>query len=261
MDIATIAGLAAAFVLVIFGILGNSSLGTFFDVPSLMITVGGTIAATVMAYPLSKIKELVKVTAQVFRSREQDPSALIQALVGFAVRARREGLLALESETASALDPFLKKGLGLVVDAVDPEMVRSILETDLAALEERHKAGAGMFETMAMYAPAFGLIGTLIGLIGLLKNLQDPTSIGGNMAVALLTTFYGSVLANMVFIPISGKLKIRSQEEVLMKELMIEGILAIQAGEGPSVITEKLNSFLSPAQRGGKKGLSSAEEA
>lgn len=261
MDIATIVGGVLSVGFVLFGILYGGEIGWFIDPPSLLITIGGTLGATVMNYPLARIKELPKITVNAFRSREQDPNQLIQALVGFAVRARREGLLALESETASTQDPFLKKGLSLVVDAVDPEMVRSILETDLAALEERHKTSAGVYDTMAMYGPAFGLIGTLIGLVGLLKNLNDPSMIGPQMAVALLTTFYGSIIANMICIPISGKLKVRSQEEVLMKELMIEGILAIQAGEGPSVITEKLSSFLSPAQRGGRKGRSGGEEA
>lgn len=253
MDLATIVGFLGVFGFVVFGILVGGELSYFIDPPSVLITVGGTIMATVMNFPLSALKELPKVTVKAFRSNQQDPASLIQALVGFAVRARREGLLALESETAAASDPFLKKGLGLVVDAVDPEMVRSILETDLAALEERHKVGISMYETMATFGPAFGLIGTLIGLVIMLQNLSDPSTIGPAMAVALLTTFYGSVIASMICTPIAGKLKVRSQEEVLVKELMIEGILAIQAGEGPSVITEKLNSFLSPKQRGGKK--------
>lgn len=260
MDLATLIGMLGVFGSVIFGILYSGDLSTFWDLPSLFITVGGTVTATIMNYPMSKVKDVLKITTNVFQTKEEDPNQLIQAMIGFAVRARREGLLALESETAAASDPFLKKGLGLVVDAVDPEMVRSILETDLAALEERHKVGAGVFETMAMYAPAFGLIGTLIGLVQLLKRLDDPASIGPAMAVALLTTFYGSVLANMVFIPIAGKLKFRSAEEVLRKELMIEGILAIQAGEGPSVITEKLSSFLSPSQRGRKGRAGGGEE-
>lgn len=253
MDLATIVGLIAGFVFIVAGI-GLGRILDFVDLPSFMITVGGTVAATVIAYPVSRLKEVAKVTRVVFRSKEDDPSQLIQALVGYAVRARREGLLALESETNAAADPFLRKGLGLVVDGTDPEMVRSILETDISFLEERHKAGAQMFESMALFAPAFGLVGTLIGLIQMLGKLEDPGTIGPAMAVALLTTFYGSVLANLIFLPVAGKLKVRSAEEILRKEVMIEGILAIQAGEGPSVITEKLNSFLSPQLRANKRG-------
>lgn len=252
MDLATIIGLVAGIFFIVWGI-GFGELASFVDIPSVLITVGGTFAATVIQYPASKLKEVIKVIVVAFRAREEDPAQLIQALVGYAVRARREGLLALESETNAATDPFLRKGLGLVVDGTDPEMVRSILETDISFLEERHKTGAQLLETVAFYAPAFGLVGTLIGLILMLGQLNDPTSIGPAMAVALLTTFYGSVMSNLIFLPLAGKLKVRSAEEILRKEVMIEGILAIQAGEGPSVITEKLNSFLAPKQRSDKR--------
>lgn len=259
MDLATIIGLVAGVLFIVWGI-GLGNIPEFIDFPSFVITVGGTIAATAINYPLSKLKEVVKVTVVAFKAKNEDPGLLIDALVGYAIRARREGLLALESETNGATDPFLRKGLGLVVDGTDPEMVRSILETDISFLEERHKASAQMFETMALYAPAFGLVGTLIGLIQMLSKLDDPNAIGPAMAVALLTTFYGSIMANLIFMPIAGKLKLRSAEEILRKEVMIEGILAIQAGEGPSVITEKLNSFLAPGLRATKDGRGGREE-
>jgi chemotaxis protein MotA len=155
----------------------------------------------------------------------------------------------LEDAAYQVEDDFLKKGILLIVDGTDPELVRNILETELAFLEDRHKTGQSIFETMGALAPAFGMIGTLIGLIRMLRNLNNPEAIGPGMAVALLTTFYGALLANLVFIPVAGKLKIRSNEEILNKEVMIEGMLSIQAGENPRIIEEKLKAFLAPKIR------------
>ncbi len=258
MDLATIVGFVAGIGFIVWGI-GFGNIAEFINFPSILITVGGTIAATAVSYPLPKLKELIRVTTVVFKTKEEDPGQLIEALVGYAVRARHEGLLALESEAEGAGDPFLSKGLGLLVDGTDPTLVRSILETDISFLEERHKASAQIFETMALYAPAFGMVGTLIGLIQMLGKLDDPGAIGPALAVALLTTLYGAVMANLVFLPIAGKLKVRSSEEILRKEVMIEGILAIQAGEGSAVITARLNSFLSPKLRA-QKGHVGREE-
>lgn len=162
----------------------------------------------------------------------------------FAEKARREGLLALEQDVMEINDPFLQKGIQLVVDGTDPELVRNILETKLTFLEERHQKGRGLFSTMGQLAPSFGLIGTLIGLIQMLSQLDDPTNLGSGMAVALITTLYGALLANLLFNPLAGKLRIRSLEEVLLKEVMIEGVLSIQAGENPRIVREKLNAFL-----------------
>lgn len=260
MDIASIIGFVAGTVLILWAMSTGGSLMGFWDPPSIAITVGGTFAAVFINFPLSKIVGVMKILKQAFIGKVIDPSEVIGTLVKFAEKARREGLLALEDEAAQLTDPFLQKGLQLVVDGTDPELVRSILETELAFLEDRHKAGQGIFDSMAALAPAFGMIGTLIGLIQMLKNLDDPSAIGPGMAVALLTTFYGAMMANFVFIPISGKLKVKSAEEVLLKEVMIEGILSIQSGDNPRIVEEKLKAFLAPKLRKGKDKKDSVEE-
>ena len=157
----------------------------------------------------------------------------------------------LEEATEALDDEFLKKGLMLVVDGTDPELVRNLLETELDFIEQRHKAGQGLFESMATAAPGFGMIGTLIGLINMLGSLDDPTTIGPSMAVALITTLYGSLIANLFFSPMANKLKVKSGEEILEREIMVEGLLSIQAGENPRIIEEKLKAFLPPSMRVG----------
>ncbi len=262
LDLATLIGIGAGIFLMIWAMISGGSVREFLNLSGLAITLGGTLAATMIHYPLPRLRETFNIIRNVFRGDEEDVHSLMEQMVGYAERARREGLLALDEEADMAPDPFLRKGLGLVVDGIDPEMVRAIMERDLDALQVRHKQGAGLFETMAQYAPAFGLVGTLIGLVKMLNGIQDPAQIGPGMAVALLTTLYGALLANLIFQPIAGKLKVRSAEEILRKEAMLEGILAIQAGDGPSIIREKLNSFLAPGHRPHRKnpGLPLGEE-
>ncbi|NLU09524.1 MAG: motility protein A, partial [Tepidanaerobacter acetatoxydans] len=197
----------------------------------------------------SKFTSLMKIIRIVFTEKPIDAGDVIRTIISLAETARREGLLALEDAAYQLKDDFMQKGILLIVDGTDPELVKNIMETELAFLEERHSEGQGMLETMGALAPAFGLIGTIIGLINMLKNLDNPELIGPGMAVALVTTFYGSLVANLFFIPMAGKLKVRSREEILIKEVMIEGMLSIQAGENPRIIEEKLKAFLSPASR------------
>jgi chemotaxis protein MotA len=249
MDIGTVIGIISGVTLILIAVSSTGSLLTYWDVPSLMITMGGTIAGTLIAYPLSQIVGVLKVVRNVLQRRLPSPETMIQRLVYFTEKARREGILALEDEVETLDDEFFKKGLQLVVDGSDPELVRNILETELAFVEERHKSGQGIFITMATLAPAFGMIGTLIGLINMLKHLDDPAVIGPNMAVALITTFYGALFANLICIPIASKLNIRSGQEVLLKELVIEGVLSLQAGENPRLVEEKLKAFLPPKAR------------
>lgn len=258
MDISTVGGLVLGTILLTWGIIvggqaaGMSaavSLKAFWDLPSVFITMGGTLAATLISYPIGQILGIGKILKNAFFARSMAPSELIRTLVSYAQKARREGLLALEDEASKATDMFLSKGVQLVVDGTDPELVRSILETELSFLENRHKSSAAMFDTAAALAPAFGMIGTLIGLIQMLGTLDKPEMIGPGMAVALITTFYGSVLSNLVFTPISSKLKGRSAEEILVREVMIEGILSIQSGDNPRIVEEKLNAFLAPKMR------------
>lgn len=254
MDLATLIGIAAGALLMGWAITKSGSLGDFIDPASFAITLGGTLAATMINYPWSRLKETIQIVRRVFTAHGEELPVLIQSLVSYAELARRDGLLALEDAAEGAPDPFLRKGLGLVVDGVDQEMIRAILENDLVALEQRHRQGAGLFESMAQYAPAFGLVGTLIGLVQMLRSIESPSQIGPGMAVALLTTLYGALLANLIFLPIAGKLKVRSAEEMLRKEIVLEGILAIQAGDGPGVLLEKLNAFLAPGSRADRHG-------
>lgn len=249
MDLGTLIGIASGFVLIIVSIMIAGNIGSFFDMASIVVVVGGTIAATLTAYPLNRVLEAGKLLGIAFKQRQSNANEVIVNIIELANRARKEGLLALEESSSSMNDEFLKKGIMLVVDGTDPELVRTLLETELSFLEERHKMGQGVFETMGSMAPAFGMIGTLIGLVIMLGNMSDAASIGPSMAVALITTFYGSVLANVIFIPIANKLKLKSREETLEKEIIVEGLLSIQAGENPRIIEEKLKAFLPPSLR------------
>lgn len=249
MDIATIVGLISGIGFIIWGIMISGDLGTYWDPPSIVITLGGTIAATLLAYPINTLTGIGKVFQKAFFHKEILANEIIEEVIKLANIARKEGLLSLEEYGEKLEDEFLKKGIMLIVDGTDPELVRNILETELIFLEERHGQGQGMLEAMGGYAPAFGMIGTLIGLVNMLQKMDDPKAIGPNMSVALITTFYGSALANIFFLPLAQKLKIRSKSEVLVKELMIEGLLSIQAGENPRIIEEKLKTFIPPDQR------------
>lgn len=250
MDISTIMGIGIGIVCMFVSILlSDGRLGLFFDGPSAFIVFGGVIAALLVAYPLPKFLSGLKTIKLVFSNTVFDPAKLIKEINELALAARKEGLLALEEMAQKMEDPFLKKGILLIVDGTDPELVRSILETELVFIETRHKDNQSFWETMAEQGPAWGMIGTLLGLIIMLDELNDPSTLGPKMAVALVTTFYGSIIANLFATPIANKLKGRSQDEILLKQVMIEGLLSIQAGENPRVIEEKLKAFLSPATR------------
>ncbi len=249
MDLSTILGIIAGLGLVLWGIMSAGELSWFWSLASFLIVVGGTISATFIAYPLNRVLSTFKVVKKAFSNSDFEPSIIINEIITLANTARREGLLALEEAVEEINDDFLQKGVMLIVDGTDPELVKNILETELSFLEERHSEGKGLFDIMGTLAPAFGMIGTLIGLIIMLQQLEDPSTIGPSMSIALITTFYGSVMANLFFIPIAKKLKIKSREEVLLKEIMIEGLLSIQAGENPRIIEEKLKAFLPPLIR------------
>lgn len=249
MDMSTLAGIIAGCAFVVVGIILDGDLGSFYDLPSIMITMGGTFAATMIAYPLGRLANILKVAKNLFFTTEDKPQDIISRIIELANIARKEGLLALEEAAYRVDDPFLQKGILLIVDGTDPELVRNILETELNFIEERHQEGQGIFETMASLAPAYGMVGTLIGLINMLKNLDDVASLGPSMSVALVTTFYGSLLANLFFGPMATKLKYRSAREILLREIMLEGMLSIQAGENPRIIEEKLKAFLPPNER------------
>jgi chemotaxis protein MotA len=219
------------------------------DPPSAMITIGGTIAATLIAYPISRIVNSLKTMGKVFKPPNIDPQDSIKKIIELANLARKEGLLALEEAANAMDDKFLQKGILLIVDGTDPELVRNILEIEMSYIEGRHSDARGVWDFMASMGPAYGMVGTLIGLIMMLQDMSDPDALGPNMAIAMITTFYGSIMANFIFMPVSNKLKIFSSDEMLIKEVLIEGMLSIQAGENPRIIEEKLKSFLSPTLR------------
>lgn len=260
MDIATIIGFAAGIGFMIFGILLSGDLISYFHFPSIIITLGGTVASTLISYPIKKVVKTFKIVKHAFTASTLPIGDVISKIIELSNIARKEGLLALEEAAEKTDDTFLKKGIMLIVDGTDPELVRNILETELSFLEDRHKDGQGIFETMGAFAPAFGMIGTLIGLINMLKEMDDPSSVGPNMSVALITTFYGSVFANVIFLPIANKLKGRSSEEIIIKELMVEGLLSIQAGENPRIIEEKLKTFIAPELRESLRKSSEANQ-
>jgi chemotaxis protein MotA len=249
MDLATVIGLVLSFGLVVAAILTGGSLITFISIPSALIVLGGTIGATLVNYPLSYVIGVIGVIKNTFFSSIDTPASIIERFKDYANRARREGILSLEPLIKEIDDEYMKKGLQLTVDGLEPQVIQEILETEISYLEERHELGAGVVAIMGTMAPAMGMIGTVIGLVQMLQTMSDPSTIGPAMAVALLTTLYGAILANLVFNPMAGKLKARSKEEILIREMILEGILAISKGENPRIIEEKLNSFLPPKDR------------
>ncbi|MBI1353499.1 MAG: flagellar motor protein PomA [Acidobacteria bacterium] len=247
MDLATIIGLAVSAILVIAAIVLGGSPIMFVDPPSALIVLGGTIGSTLIQNPLADVLTTAKVVGKAFSAKTPSTAALIDEIVTLSRRARKEGMLALESAPVSY--EFLKKAVSLCVDGVEIGQMREILTTDIQATSVRHKRGAQILLGMASAAPAFGMIGTLIGLVQMLASLDDPSSIGPAMAVALLTTLYGALLANVVCLPMAEKLKVRSQEELMAMTICIEGCVGLSQGDNPGAIDQKLKSFLAPKLR------------
>lgn len=247
MDISTVVGLLLATVSIIGSILYGSPLSIFIDPPSIFVVGGGVIATTLIKWPLENVKALVPIYMKSIFSTPMEPKLMIEEIQKLAETARRESVFALEKVPVE--DKFLKKAVTLAADNRPPEVITSILSLEIAAMEDRHAKGVDILEGMGADGPAFGMIGTLIGLVQMLQNMSDPSSIGPAMAVALLTTFYGSVIANVFTIPVAGKLKQRSKQEATKMNIIVAGVLGIVAGENPRVIREKLDSFLPPKDR------------
>jgi chemotaxis protein MotA len=247
VDIATIIGVVGALGLIVWAILMGGSLILFVNVPSMIMVMGGTVMAIMTNYPLPKVIGMGGIIMKTIMAEANDPAELIQRLVKYAEQARKEGMLALEEHSENEENDFLRKGLRLAVDGTDPALLQRILETDIEQQQKRHLEGKKILDAGGVYAPAFGMIGTLVGLVNMLANMEDPSTIGVGMAVALLTTFYGAVLANCIFIPMAGKLGLRSAEEVIVREMIIEGVMGIQSGDSPRIVEEKLKSYLTPA--------------
>lgn len=249
MDAATLIGISFAFALVLSAIMMGSSLGLFFNVPSLMIVMGGTLGATMINYPIRDVFGVLRVIKKVFFTGVWNSREVVLKFIELSIKSRKEGILALEDDLEGMDDYFLAKGLRLAIDGVEPQVIVEILETEIDYLQERHRSGAEILTTMAGFFPAMGMIGTLIGLVQMLKTMEDPSTIGPSMAVALLTTFYGAVGANLVCLPMAGKLRKRSKEETLIREMMLSGIISLVKGENPRIIEEKLHSYVSPSMR------------
>lgn len=252
MDLASLIGIIMGFAMLVFGIMssaGLANIGRYVDIPSMIITFGGSFAGTLASHSMEDFIGGLKSFMLIFRTQTLNTADMITKIIELSNIARKEGLLSLEEAASDMEEPFMKKGVLLIVDGTDPDLVRAIMETELMSIENRHKVRIGFWETLGSLGPAWGMIGTLVGLVDMLYKMQDASALGPAMAVALITTLYGSVLANWICAPVANKLKAENASEMMLKEVMIEGLLSIQAGENPRVIEEKLKSFLAPKDR------------
>ena len=250
MDIATIIGLIAALGLIVASILvGGGSFSSFFDIPSLLVVIGGAIAAALISFPLKSFLGVFKVGLKCVMNKSEDVQEIIQEIVGLAEIARKDGILALEEKIGDIKHPFIKMAIQMAVDGATPEVIEDVLRIEVKSLAKRHADGKSIMDQLGRFAPAYGMIGTLMGLIMMLSNMDDPSSIGAGMAVALITTLYGAIVSNVFFLPFAEKLGFMNKQELTILEIAIRGIMAIQAGEKPRVIEQKLNTYLHPSSR------------
>ncbi|NMA90380.1 MAG: flagellar motor protein MotP [Amphibacillus sp.] len=251
-DILTSFGILFGLLMISFGIFSSAGLKgflSFINIPSLIIVLGGVIAGILINFNVDQVKLMGKVVKESFRKNHYDLPELIALFEQLSERARREGLLALENELEEVEDPFIKKGVLLAIDGIEPEVIQDIMNAEIIAMEDRHTVGRKILQKAGEYAPAWGMIGTLIGLVLMLIDLNDPSMVGPQMAVALITTFYGVVLANLIFLPMASKLETKTDEEVFMKQIIIEGVIGVQSGQNPRILKEKLSAFLSSDMR------------
>jgi chemotaxis protein MotA len=249
VDIATIIGILLGFIVIIAAIVAGGGWQMFIHIPSMAITIGGMLCATLIHFSLPQFLGIFSVIKKTVIAKVPSQSELIQKMVNFAAINRRDGALALEQEIANLDNSFFIKGLQMLVDGRDSEQIRDFMSIEIQYLQDRHSTGKKVLEFMGSAAPAFGMIGTLIGLVQMLRNLDSPDAIGGGMAVALLTTFYGALSANLIFIPLAGKLGIYSKAETTVIEMIVEGICAIAQGDNPTIVREKLQAFISQGRR------------
>ncbi len=227
----------------------GSSFSSFIDYPSAAVVIGGAISACCIAFPLRTLLSTPKILKKVFMPNTKDMGPVIAQLIEFAELARRDGILALENKTADIDDPFVLLGIQMAVDGTDAELMEAILRSEMEAISQRHKTGKSLMDTVGRYAPAFGMIGTLMGLIIMLGNMDDPEAIGPGMAVALITTLYGAIVSNLFFLPFADKLAFYSKRELEIREVIVRGLLAIQEGDNPRVLEQKLNTMLPANER------------
>ncbi len=255
MNISILLGIVVGFGFTVISIVSGGNIMNFVDGGSVMIVVGGTLGAIIASYPMSSLKKIPALIKIALKKSEIDYTKQVDEIVEMANIARKNGLLALEDKLAEIDDPFIKNGVMLILDGTDPELVKSMMETESYFADDRHSSLIEIFETGSKVAPAFGMVGTLIGLINMLKNLSDDmSSIGPDMSLALITTFYGVILANLIFNPIASQLRAKNVEEQVCKDIIIEGILSIQDGENPRVIEDKLKTFIAKADIDAQKG-------
>ncbi len=247
MDIATIIGFISGMILIYGAIVLGGDFSIFINIPSLVVVVGGMIAAIFVMNPMSMVLGSFKIIMNAFTTKPLTPPEIIETITDLTLKARKNGTLSLENEVID--NGFLAKGIRYIVDGVDPDVIETLMSIDIAYMKQRHKTGSKLMKAFATFGPAFGMIGTLIGLVQMLQTLDDPASIGPAMAVALLTTFYGAVLANLVFSPIAEKLTIRSDEESLVMKIIMDGVLSLVAGDNPKIVQEKLETYLPPLER------------
>lgn len=250
MDIASIVGLLLAVGLIIASImLGEAPFTAFLDLPSMLVVFGGAVAAAMICFPLQSMLKAPLIALKVLMNKNEDRMGLINQIVDLAETARRDGLLALESKVLEIDNPLVKTGIQMAVDGSTPEVVEEVLRTEIEAIASRHREGKSIMDQLGRFAPAYGMIGTLIGLIMMLQDMSDPSGIGKGMAVALITTLYGAIIANVFFSPFAEKLGLMSRNEMVSFEIAIRGVMAIQSGESPRAIDQKLRTFLPPKQR------------
>ncbi len=245
MELTSIIGMVIGFVCIVVSIVMGGPLSAFVNGGAIFIVFGGTIAATIVSYDMKTLKSIPNIIMNITKKSEINLKKDIDMIIEIANVARREGLLALDDAVEDIENDFLKKGIMLIVDGVDTDLLKDIMDAEIHFLQKRHSLGQQVMKSMSTYAPAFGLIGTLIGLINMLLALNDPDALGPAMSVALVTTFYGALLANLIFTPIATKLENNTEMEVMQMELLLEGLLSIQDGENSRIIKDKLNSFVS----------------
>lgn len=245
MEISTIAGLVIAIAFI--GLAIREDIAAFVHINSMMIVLGGTFGALLIRYPVKMVLRIVALVKKTFLTRLESPEEMIRTIINLSVEAKKNGILGLEKVQIE--NPFLKKGIQLAIDGVEPELIDAVLSIDIATTTQRHENGKAILVSAGDAAPAFGMIGTLIGLVLMLGSMDDPKAIGPGMAVAIITTLYGSLMANVVFLPLSDKLGYFHEQEMVLKQLILSGILSIANGDHPAVVQEKLSSFLNPASR------------
>lgn len=248
MDLATIVGIFAGIGMILAAI-GGPNIPFFISIPSVFVVLGGTFSAVMVNYSFKDVLSTIGIVKKTVFGSIPSPETVIPQLVDFGQKARRDGILVLQNETDKIKDPFILKGVQLAIDGMEPQIINAILENEIDHIKDRHKSGYMIVLTFGTFAPAFGMIGTLIGLVLMLQQMDDPSKIGPAMSIALITTFYGAVLANLVFLPLAGKLKKKSEDEMLTLELAQEGIVSIAAGDNPRIIEQKLHGYLMPNKR------------